>query len=165
MQLLQRAGLAPDLFKELYRGKYGKWQLPDTLPFFFNLSHAHDCVVAVASTRGPVGIDVENIRRIDWRAFRDAFTSTEQNTLRHASDADHEFFMLWTRKESLLKMQGTGLQVPLNHVSVSSEEGRIEEANVTGYFHQVPIAGYACHTCSGFPDESISIDEVTHLQI
>ena len=87
----------------------------------FNLSHSQDWAV-IAITRGrdvknSLGVDIEGIHRnIEHSALAERFfTPKEQEFI----DNDlARFFYVWTRKEALLKSNGTGLRVELDSFDV-----------------------------------------------
>lgn len=88
-------------------GSHGK-------PYFsnapeFNISHAGDlAVLAVASL--PVGIDIERNVKEDYLSLGKVFLCDyEYQLLEKSTDKCALFYHLWTRKESYLKMTGTGL--------------------------------------------------------
>jgi 4'-phosphopantetheinyl transferase len=78
-------------------------------------------MVAVSIGR-EVGIDIERIRPdIDIAGLaKMCFTQREIAALAQVPQADRvaAFFSCWTRKEALLKAQGTGLMRPPNEVEV-----------------------------------------------
>ena len=77
----------------------------------FNASHSGD-LVALAFAKGtPVGIDVEQRRRLnDPLALATRFFSAEELArVRAADDADDAFLTIWTAKESLVKATGKGI--------------------------------------------------------
>jgi 4'-phosphopantetheinyl transferase len=88
----------------------------------FNIAHSGAlCLVAVASA-GEVGIDVERVRHdiaMDDIAQM-YFTSRELEALCSVPDENRAeaFFACWTRKEALLKAQGTGFIRPPQRVHV-----------------------------------------------
>jgi 4'-phosphopantetheinyl transferase len=89
----------------------------------FNVSHSHGlALVAVAADRD-VGVDVEWYRRVVHMAgMVDRYFSVEERRQWHALPAELQpaaFFRGWTCKEAWLKVTGSGLSVPLDHVSVS----------------------------------------------
>ena len=78
-----------------------------------SLSHS-GARVAVAAGPAPVGVDVEQISRID---IADLAAHALGPGEKAAGPAD--FFVYWTRKESAVKATGDGLSVALSGVRVS----------------------------------------------
>ena len=89
----------------------------------FNTAHSEDLVAFAVTRIGPVGIDVEQIRRVkDMDDLVARFFSRRENEdFRKLAPAVKPvaFFNLWTRKEALLKATGTGIAGGLNQVEVS----------------------------------------------
>ena len=101
----------------------GLWT-PDTgFPTFFYNEHGAPCLVhgpcfsishckhgiAVAVSEKPIGIDIEHIRTAKPELVERTMNEQEQNEIRTASSPDIAFTRLWTQKEAVLKMQGTGI--------------------------------------------------------
>jgi 4'-phosphopantetheinyl transferase len=119
------------------RSRYGKPFViaPEAAPTIrFNVSHS-DAMTIIAVANGlEVGIDIERIRRdipVDTIA-PSAFTPKELSALSRVSPDDRfpAFFACWTRKEALLKAQGTGLSRSPKEVEVGL--GREGESLQTG---------------------------------
>lgn len=88
----------------------------------FNLSHTKNAIV-VALSDAPVGIDIEKIREIDFGIADRFFTEKELTWLREpGADQMQRFFMVWTRKEALLKYEGVGLSGGLKTHEVLDEQ-------------------------------------------
>jgi 4'-phosphopantetheinyl transferase len=92
----------------------------------FNLSHSKGFAI-FAITRGrEVGIDIEQVD--GTRAWRDVakvfFTGCEREVIsRLPADRQIEmFFEIWTRKESILKALGMGLQFDPAHIDVAGND-------------------------------------------
>lgn len=106
---------------ELARTPDGKPYLPGREDFHFNLSHSGRWV-AIAWSDRPVGIDVELLAMDEGKEqlARRFFRSDEQEYLfvAHGQSRAQRFFEIWTKKESYLKFQGTGINRPLNSFSV-----------------------------------------------
>ena len=81
-------------------GTHGKPELSGGAGVHFNLSHAGDYAAAVFD-EGEVGIDVEQVRRVNVNVMRRQFTAEENVYLLSEPDA---FLRLWTRKESYLSL-------------------------------------------------------------
>jgi 4'-phosphopantetheinyl transferase len=76
----------------------------------FNLSHTAT-VGLLAVGAGPVGIDVEQVRRIDHAVAENYFSESERQDLAQL-DGDawlQGFYRCWTRKEAILKAEGLGV--------------------------------------------------------
>ncbi|MCD7721474.1 MAG: 4'-phosphopantetheinyl transferase superfamily protein [Prevotellaceae bacterium] len=107
--LRERFGLeAPDFaFNE--HGKPFFLNYPD---IHFNLSHCRNAV-ACALSREPIGVDIESIRTAKPAIVRHTMSDEEARTILSAADPNLQFTILWTRKEALLKLRGTGIAADL----------------------------------------------------
>lgn len=91
------------------------WKTERGKPFFvdgsleFSLSHSRTLAVCVLSDSGAVGVDAEDIRSVRPRIEDRVLTEAEHQWLRDYPDRDIGFLTLWTRKESLVKLTGQGL--------------------------------------------------------
>lgn len=75
-----------------------------------NISHCRKAVAVAVCAEGPVGIDVECRRRIGDGLMERVCTEDELAAVHSAEDPVMAFLQLWTRKEAVLKMRGTGIQ-------------------------------------------------------
>ena len=94
----------------------GKPFLQD-LPYFFSLSHSGTLAACSIADRA-IGLDVQIRRQVTPAFIKRCFTEEEQLYLERSDSPVEAFTMLWTRKESLLKMTGEGLARSLNSFSV-----------------------------------------------
>ena len=74
----------------------------------FSISHCKHAI-AVAISEKPVGIDIEHIRTAKPELVARTMNEQEQNVICSAPSPDVAFTRLWTQKEAVLKMQGTGI--------------------------------------------------------
>ena len=76
----------------------------------YNVSHAGDWVL-IAIAGSPVGIDIEHINQgLDYtQVLPVCFNSHEAHFIQNNADSVKQFYELWTRKESLVKATGKGL--------------------------------------------------------
>lgn len=74
----------------------------------FSISHCKHAI-AVAISEKPVGIDIEHIRTAKPELVARTMNEKEQNVICSAPSPDVAFTRLWTQKEAVLKMQGTGI--------------------------------------------------------
>ena len=81
----------------------------------FSISHCKNAI-AVALSDCPVGVDVESFRHAEEPLLRRTMNPEEQEEVRTAADPAEAFTRLWTRKEAVLKLRGTGLVDNLHEV-------------------------------------------------
>ena len=104
---------------------------PGGKPFFkctphlhFNLSHFGEFVF-IAFSCEPVGFDIENItRKADFLRLAKRFFHSQEMELMNSSTKPERiaFLELWTAKEAILKLFGTGIASSLNKTLVLNEE-------------------------------------------
>ena len=82
---------------------------------YFSISHCKTAI-AVAVSENPIGIDIEVIRTFKPELMRKTMSPAEQQRITSSATPDQEFIRLWTQKEALLKLQGTGIISDLHHV-------------------------------------------------
>jgi 4'-phosphopantetheinyl transferase len=93
-------------------------------PFFlngphFSTSHSGNRVVCALSKEKEIGIDIEHISKaISISDFKGQLTSTEWCDIGKSANPEERFLELWTAKESLIKADGRGLEIPLSDLEV-----------------------------------------------
>ncbi len=119
---------AAELSSVIEYGAFGKPHLAEGAPF--NLSHTGSYAIVsimlskenAAPDKTAIGCDIEQVRKYDPRLARRFFTGTEYQIL-EGTDADRQadmFCRYWTRKESVLKLTGLGMSLPLDLFEISS---------------------------------------------
>lgn len=93
-------------------GKHGKPYVAE-LSVYFNISHSGNIVVCAIDNK-PIGIDVEQIRKIDSHLIKRVCTDKEQEYVLSVKDGNEtgmykRFFEIWTSKEAYFKCIGTGI--------------------------------------------------------
>lgn len=81
----------------------------------FSISHCKNAL-AVALSDCPVGVDVESFRHAEEPLLKRTMNPEEQAQVRAAEDSVEVFTRLWTQKEAVLKLRGTGLVDNLHEV-------------------------------------------------
>ncbi len=95
--------------------EHGRPQLPGS-GLNASVSHSGDIVAVAITFAGPVGVDVEAVRAIDFTAVAESVcTPAELTDLHVAAD----FYTFWTRKEAVLKATGEGLSRPMTDLHVT----------------------------------------------
>jgi 4'-phosphopantetheinyl transferase len=87
---------------------------------YFSISHCK-VGIAVAVSENPIGIDVEAIRAFKPDLMHKTMNEDEQLRIMSSITPEEEFIRLWTQKEALLKLQGTGIIADLHHVLTHSQ--------------------------------------------
>ena len=95
----------------------------------FSISHCK-YGIAVAVSETPIGIDIEHIRTVKPELVARTMNEKEQAEIWAAASPDIAFTRLWTQKEAVLKLQGTGILsidgikntlVAIEHVDVQTK--------------------------------------------
>ncbi|WP_110930773.1 4'-phosphopantetheinyl transferase family protein [Paenibacillus bouchesdurhonensis] len=112
---------------QLIQNAYGKPSLREDCGLHFNNSHSGKWVVC-AVDESPVGIDVEEVKEMDFGIAERFFSKQECFDLHRRQDEAklNYFFDLWTLKESYIKAAGMGLSLPLDSFSIRVGRERIE---------------------------------------
>lgn len=106
----------------------------------FNLSHCDDLFVCAISTCGDIGVDIESSQRSNQfeKIAAHYFSDDEKHFLEEQSELfDQRFTQLWTIKEAIGKMRGTGINKTFLKNATQIHRGRIEP-NIT--WLEQPIA-------------------------
>ena len=102
-----------DLMDEGMKGLMDEWSYNEHgKPFIhhtpytihFNVSHCKEGIAVVVADQ-PVGIDIEGIRHAEKDLIVRTMNEEEQTRIR----SDRDFIRLWTQKEAVVKMLGTGI--------------------------------------------------------
>lgn len=130
--VLYRYGISIDILRTDENGK------PTVDGICFNLSHSGNYVVCAVSER-PVGCDIEQIKEAPKQIVSRVFSPEEMEYLEQISGEayNREFFRIWTKKESFLKMKGIGIRVPLQTLEMTE-----------CYFKEYEIPGYQVTVCA-----------------
>ena len=98
----------------IFRGETGKPYVSGG-NLFVSLSHSKDlCVCAVCDR--PVGVDVEYIKETYPERVAEKYFGEDERALLEGTDGSGKaalFYIMWTRKESLIKCTGEGLSALL----------------------------------------------------
>jgi 4'-phosphopantetheinyl transferase len=127
----------------------GKPFLINVPDLHFSLSHTGS-EVAIVFSRSPVGFDMEKSgRRTDFLALAERFfTPTEVAAIVAAGkEASACFLELWTAKEAVLKLEGTGISGGLERARIlSKSEGNLDGRRV--YLHSLEWPGLVAKLAS-----------------
>ncbi|MEI6205665.1 MAG: 4'-phosphopantetheinyl transferase superfamily protein [Desulfuromonadales bacterium] len=125
----------------------------------FNISHSGGCVALALADSGKVGIDVEKIRPIQVEEFFRYLPEISEFKLCDADLRLNMFYSCWTKKEAVLKGEGTGLQAPLEQVQLQHDTAIFHKQ--VWHLQRIDCgADYICHVASSVRHAGCRIEVV-----
>lgn len=129
---------------EITYGSYGK---PLCAGIPFNLSHTKDAVIlsiwdikaAAFPADFPIGCDIEQIRPYKPGVARRFFTEAEYRSLEAVRDPQERaelFCRYWTRKESVMKLTGLGMSLPMDLYDVRGSQAAADMAKTAAWYER-----------------------------
>lgn len=106
---------------------------------FFSISHCKEGI-AVAIDDQPVGIDIEAIRNVDQDLILRTMNEEEQRQIH----SNRDFTRLWTQKEAILKMEGTGITSFEQLQGLSIPDYRIQTTEKEKYIYTIAYGKLHC---------------------
>ena len=84
---------------------------------FFNVTHASDYAI-IAIAKSPIGVDIEYINKeFDYKEILpNTFNKSEIEEINNGDDKHVAFYKLWTRKESIVKATGKGIDDTISEI-------------------------------------------------
>lgn len=113
-------------------------------PFFktdtslkFNVSHSGERIAIAFCQNYDIGVDIEHINR-DFDVMEIAVNYFSKNEIQALANIPNKeknraFYRCWTRKESFIKAEGSGLSFPLDKFSVSLNKDETAELLETSW--------------------------------
>lgn len=89
-------------------GGHGKPYLADRSDVHFSISHCRSAI-AVAVSDSPIGVDVEAFRSFSDGLLDKSMNPSEKAAILASEEPQEAFASLWTRKEAVFKLLGTGI--------------------------------------------------------
>ena len=116
---LQRFGYDYQSLEQLEYNEYGRPNLPGDVDF--NISHSGEYVLCGIGKGIQIGLDIEEIKPVDFSDFENLMTRDQWNMIYASEDPQKSFFRFWAIKESIIKADGRGLAMPLNDIIITDE--------------------------------------------
>ncbi len=116
---LREEGIFVDM-PEFSYGEHGKPFLKNYPDWHFNISHCKNAVCCVLS-RENVGIDIEEIKEYKESLATYICNDKELLSLHNSDNQEDDFYKLWTEKEAVFKMLGSGITNEIKEVLVNNE--------------------------------------------
>lgn len=136
--LLIKALREEGIFKELPEFSYnehGKPFLKNYPEWYFNISHCKTAVCCVLSKK-EIGIDIEEISVYKESLANYICNENEFSELQKSENQTEDFYKLWTRKEAVFKMLGTGITKEIKNI-LNTPNINIETHKIGNYFISV----------------------------
>ncbi|MDA2157984.1 4'-phosphopantetheinyl transferase family protein [Bacillus cereus group sp. Bc253] len=152
------------------KNQYGKPYLKDYPNFNFNISHSGDYVLCAVDNK-PIGIDVEEVKDIEYEDIAKSFFTEKEFDYIFNEDLNfqlNKFYELWTLKESYIKCCGQGLLMPLKSFTIEVDQcENIRVSSNNEYrkhiFKRFDIGlGYKIAVCSLNKDIPNNIIKINH---
>jgi len=152
---LCHTGYPKDSLNRLQYNKYQRPFIDNSIDF--NISHTHQYVICAISRRGQIGIDIESIRPIELSNFRNTMSPKDWTAITTAPNSSHKFYENWTIKESVIKADGRGLSIPLEHIQIEPHKARLY--NTDWFINQIQIEpNYVCHLVTSWKNPRIDLE-------
>jgi 4'-phosphopantetheinyl transferase len=125
----------------------------------FNIAHSGNIVICGITDQGQIGVDIEQINKLDFNDFTDFFTKNEWHYINSHPDKFDGFYNFWTKKEAVLKTIGSGFHTPLDAVDVSGEN--LVYDDITYHIKTLVIhPDYKCHIATTLIPQNIQPQKV-----
>jgi len=112
-------------------GEHGKPAIVGRPDIHFNMSHCREAALCALSDK-PVGVDVESIGRYNESLVRYTMNDDELAQIQQSDRPDVAFIRLWTQKEAVLKLAGTGITDNMRTALTASATPLTAAATVLG---------------------------------
>ncbi|EII2708602.1 4'-phosphopantetheinyl transferase superfamily protein [Staphylococcus pseudintermedius] len=116
-----------------------------TKKFFYSKSYSKDKIICVVDNE-PIGVDIEYLdESIQISCIMKQFHEEEQKFIKDSKKQLESFYLIWTLKESYLKLKGIGLNLPLNYFNVC--QGVIHDRNINMYKKSIRHDNFLISVC------------------
>ncbi|MDD6758384.1 MAG: 4'-phosphopantetheinyl transferase superfamily protein [Paraprevotella sp.] len=120
--------------------EHGKPYLPLYPNLHFSISHCSQAVGCILSEM-PCGLDIERVRRASPSLISKTMNQGEVKQIYSSSHPEVEFIRLWTRKEAVFKLLGTGITDDMQDILLRAEALHIHIISTVN-----PARGYVLST-------------------
>lgn len=122
---LQKYGYTADALRYLKYNDHKRPYLDGRLDF--NISHAGMYVMCAISKELRVGVDIEEIKPLNFADFENVMTEKQWVDIKCSTDPLKLFYHYWVIKESIMKADGRGLHIPLQEIEIDTKVARYEK--------------------------------------
>ncbi|HVI45177.1 MAG TPA: 4'-phosphopantetheinyl transferase superfamily protein [Chitinophaga sp.] len=156
LQALSEKGFQADLAKLRYTATSRPFL---ELPVDFNITHSGNMAACAVCTDSAIGIDVEEVKPLDFADFHGLFSGEEWKDIQGHTDPIRRFYHYWTIKEAVLKANGEGISQLATMQVLNEKEAR--SLNVTWYIKKIELTpGYVCHIATEMPEPEVIVKKI-----
>jgi 4'-phosphopantetheinyl transferase len=137
---LKEFGYDANVLEKLKYDQYNRPYLNKNIDF--NISHSGEYVICIIGENINLGIDIEEIKKIDFNDFKQTMTAQQWEDIYQSSNPTISFFKYWTMKESMIKADRRGLSIPLLDIHVINNT--VKYANQTWFLKEIVINENYC---------------------
>lgn len=122
---LKNNNIDESLIHSIYYNAFGKPFISSEIDF--SISYSLTTTVLGFLKNGIIGVDVEQIKTIDFNVYKEYFTTNEWEFINKSLFSTSTFFKFWTRKEAVAKALGKGAFLEFNSIEVIEDILLIED--------------------------------------
>jgi len=146
-----------EVLKEICYNEYNRPFLNDGIDF--NISHSAQYVVCAIAKDLKLGIDIEEVRKMEFEDFKETMTEEQWKCVKSANNSPKEFFKYWTIKESVIKADSRGLSIPLTSIHVIGNIANCEDK--LWHIQEVKLdKNYCCYLACNREDVRVNIQRI-----
>jgi len=128
--------------------------------FSFSISHSGHYVTIAFSRDCHLGLDIENIQKVELRNFKSFFREDELGIINSADNPIQKFYWYWIRKEAILKAED-GKMNQVNDIFITSpENGYFKNREKSWWLNEIVIG----EKCKGVIACDLENTELTILR-
>jgi 4'-phosphopantetheinyl transferase len=133
-------------------------------PFDFNTSHSGNYVICALTDLGRIGIDIEQNKTVNFDDFQDTMNSEQWELIKGSKNPVNEFFRMWSIKESVIKADSKGLDIPLKEISILEDRAACYEQ--VWNLKRIDIdKNYACYIATDFFIDLVQIEYLDYYDL
>ena len=159
---LKEKGYGKGILEEIEYGSHGRPFLREA-DVDFNISHSGQFVICAIGTGMRIGVDIEEIKPIDFSYFKQVMNANQWKTINWSDDPAKMFYTYWTIKESMIKADSRGLSISLSSILVKDE--KVSYDDCTWHTRALDIdANYCAHITTDQPAYDCLVRKVDFFQ-
>lgn len=132
---LRNIGYTDEILNKIDYNHYSRPFINEDIDF--NISHSGEYVLCAIGKKIRLGVDVEEIKHINFDDFDQVMTHRQWLDIKQSEDPERFFFKYWTIKESVIKADSRGLSIPLLDIHVN--DNKVCYDNKTWYLKELNL--------------------------